>query len=939
MKTSFCKIIVACVIVFVNISIQAQTASFFVNQLAKESLPLIEMPRVNNDSLRAYYDAQPKDRPYAFAKNFLVDISPKNKGLWVKDSASVFHWFCRIISKDAITLNFELTNCSFPEGAQLFVKNPSQGKTFGPYTMKNVIESNLFVEPIPGDDLVLEFLIKDKNDTSKELFTISKVGHDFRGFYDVISGKRGKAGSCEVDVACGEGDGWENESRSVVKIVYSGLLTSEVCTGTLINNTANNELPYVLTANHCINNSTTASSAVFYFNYQHVDCGGSSVVSNSQKISGAKLLATSLPIDKNKLDFSLLQLNETPPKEFRPYYSGWSLSKEKVDSVVCIHHPSGDVKKISRSAGEIADGTYTENGYMANSHWLISKWTLGATEGGSSGSALFNQNHKIIGSLTGGESSCTNTVNDYYSKFYLSWNYFPDSSNQLKYWLDPLNKGVDCEGFDPLIARESVVTNVDTQDSLTILTFGQKANGGWFGYNDVGIKGCAERFTGLMKQNIYAIRFPIACGTTGNNKLGGITLKVWSNKNNKPDSVLLEHKLTKDSLDDNGVYQLRLLDHLNVGSDFFVGFEYPIIVSTDSLFLYSVNNRKSINTTSFLFHNSWVESSNLGLKTSLGIELFVTDYLEPLINVPNIPYKWASNLYNEPVICDSKELFFEDSISNFIQNGLLNILKMKEDKGYWAGTNNYGFMSFAEKILMKENKYITSIKIIPEINTFKSDTSRLNLCVWSGSVEPDKIIYRETIPISKLTAQFYNVVKLKEKIKVDSVCFVGFELTDTSSLDTFALYMGEVADIGNKSHSFFKSGDVWMNYYQYDIDKGLAISVGTCYSEFFYEKDSIDYKYPASNKIYTPVAIDKEMFIYPNPSKGNQIFLHLGTHFSKSVSVSIFDIYGRIVPEPSLDLTRGNIVAISVNGLGKGVYFVKTVVSGESMKPIKVIIQ
>ena len=58
-----------------------------------------------------------------------------------------------------------------------------------------------------------------------------------------------KRGSCNINVVCPDGDPWRNQIRSVARITMSGMF---VCTGQLINNTAQDDTPYFLTAQHCI---------------------------------------------------------------------------------------------------------------------------------------------------------------------------------------------------------------------------------------------------------------------------------------------------------------------------------------------------------------------------------------------------------------------------------------------------------------------------------------------------------------------------------------------------------------------------------------------------------------------------------------------------------------------------------------------------------------
>jgi hypothetical protein len=140
----------------------------------------------------------------------------------------------------------------------------------------------------------------------------------------------------------------------------------------------------------------------------------------------------------------------TVPSVLTPYFCGWDKSGAIPSSCVGIHHPSGDIKKIAIENDPLISTTF--GGAPANSHWGITSWDEGVTEPGSSGSPIFDQNHRIVGQLHGGASACgASALSDEYGKFSYSWNpVSSDSSTQLKYWLDPSNSGAQfINGYDP----------------------------------------------------------------------------------------------------------------------------------------------------------------------------------------------------------------------------------------------------------------------------------------------------------------------------------------------------------------------------------------------------------------------------------------------------------------------------------------------------------
>lgn len=93
-------------------------------------------------------------------------------------------------------------------------------------------------------------------------------------------------------------------------------------------------------------------------------------------------------------------------------------------------------------------GRTKENVALENGHWNVQfSETVnghGVTEKGSSGSPLFNQNGLIVGTLTGGTSSCTNpNGRNLFGKLHYFWDMCGKEDNErLDIWLDPNKTGV-----------------------------------------------------------------------------------------------------------------------------------------------------------------------------------------------------------------------------------------------------------------------------------------------------------------------------------------------------------------------------------------------------------------------------------------------------------------------------------------------------------------
>ena len=400
-----------------------------------------KMPFVDVQKLKAEDEIQDlkKDKPWSFGQNIDVDINIKESGtLNILENGSRI-WRFGIESEGALTINLKFGNYKLPDGALLYIYNDDKNNIIGAFNDFNNQDDGVFATTlINGDKIVIEYFEPSNPKFSGELI-LNTVTHGYRGVGE-YSKSFGSSGSCNMNVICPDGTPWEDDIRSTVMLV-SG--SSGFCTGALVNNTSEDGAPYLLTADHCYSDP---SSWVFWFNWQSETCDnpGSSPAHND--MSGATLKAKNADSD-----FCLVLLNSNPPADYEVYYAGWDNSNDQPSTQVGIHHPSGDIKKISFDDDQAVSSDYDPSPYLADSHWEITMWDRNTTtEPGSSGSPLFDQNHRIIGQLHGGWASCSSFTEDFYGKFSMSWDRGGSSSNQLKDWLDPTNSGATVlDGYDP----------------------------------------------------------------------------------------------------------------------------------------------------------------------------------------------------------------------------------------------------------------------------------------------------------------------------------------------------------------------------------------------------------------------------------------------------------------------------------------------------------
>ncbi|MFH2144329.1 MAG: PKD domain-containing protein [Bacteroidota bacterium] len=411
-------------------------------------VPLVDLPSFDSESMLKEDEINIANKapiPYRFAKQFIVNYNLDNSGKWeiLPDGHKL--WRLTIRSQGAYSLNFVFSPFRIPEGAKVFLYNSDRTSILGALTSKNNQEFNsLATTVIPGDEITIEYF-EPVNPEFKGELCITEIFHAYRNIVEWVKFKDssfGASGSCNIDINCPEGANWQDEKKAVCRIIMG----SGMCSGTILNNTAMDGKPYFLTANHCT--GYTYANWVFNFRLEAATCGSTTdpypSAGSIPSVTGCTLRATT-----SVLDFCLVEMTSMPDQtQHQPYWCGWNNSATPATNTVGIHHPSGDVKKICIDDDPPAIGNYG-SGYDSNSHWHIAEWDGGVTEGGSSGSALFDENHHVVGDLTGGQAACGYVFNDYYARFDRSWDDYTPIAEQLKYWLDPSSSGVTTlDGFD-----------------------------------------------------------------------------------------------------------------------------------------------------------------------------------------------------------------------------------------------------------------------------------------------------------------------------------------------------------------------------------------------------------------------------------------------------------------------------------------------------------
>ena len=379
------------------------------------------------------------DMPERVGINLSTQLSLAKDGEW--DLLPSGESICRlkIESSGALAILLYYSQFEIPQGAKLYIYNEDHSHLLGAYTNETNPEGGAFAtEFVAGDNLILEYVASASYAEPK--IEIEKICYGYKNLKVTTEEKL----SCMVDVVCSEGYDWQNEKDGVVKMITNIGGYSYLCSATLLNNTAEDCTPYIYTAFHCFEGNGLVASAidlrktVFYFNYEATGCGGEDVKQTTTLV-GCTLLEGKSLNSYEGLDQALLLLSSEMPVSLVPYFNGWDRGTRPPQSGVSIHHPKGAVKKISTYISPATSDTWpsvsTAGG--VNGHWVVQFTStangFSATEGGSSGSPLFNQYKLVTGALTGGNSSCSNSAgSNYYGKFQRFW-------PLISRYLDPLN--------------------------------------------------------------------------------------------------------------------------------------------------------------------------------------------------------------------------------------------------------------------------------------------------------------------------------------------------------------------------------------------------------------------------------------------------------------------------------------------------------------------
>jgi hypothetical protein len=422
------------------------------------AVPLQTMPAVDLQALQSIALSQgPESRPFRFGYGFDVDYTLED-GVWeTNDSTRI--WSLRIASEGAYSLNFIFDTLHLADQAKLYIFNTDGSMLYGPVTSAQNPNGNHFLtDLVKGDQVVIQ-IIEPLGFSSSKAASFLKISRVVHAYVNTFPNQEALAPpsvgaaqlTCHQDVNCYPT--WDTESNAIALVLLSSGDTW--CSGSLLNNTAQDYRPYFLTAFHCIDVGPNPGSPVqdgvlngvetnnaqnwsFRFRWKKSTCGGSTAtgyITYDHATFRAAWQAT---------DFALMELvGQVINTNGQLSLLGWDRTGSAPASGMGIHHPNGDLMKIlldNQSLSKYSNAITWNGGAApsspANTHWY-SVPDAGAFEGGSSGSPLFDGNKRVVGQLHGGYFYCPPSSIAYYGRLDTSWTGGGTNTTRLSNWLNP----------------------------------------------------------------------------------------------------------------------------------------------------------------------------------------------------------------------------------------------------------------------------------------------------------------------------------------------------------------------------------------------------------------------------------------------------------------------------------------------------------------------
>lgn len=386
----------------------------------------------------------------------------------VRSQAGSTVWSGAISAPGATSLRVHIKELSLPAGSELWLYN-RLGEAFGPYTKIGPNNSGEFwTHTVAGSEALLQVRHQGSIDGLKSVyFEIDEVGYlgdrFVPGVMRTATADAAKAlcsfnEPCVENASCGGTDQAVNAVRDAVAyMLFRSGGFWYICSGGLLADTdTSSQIPYFLTANHCISREREADTLETTFFYTSA-CGQCDTSTTPATI-GADIVSGS-----KTSDYTLLRLNQPAPPGAA--FLGWNINPVAFADgagLYRISHPAGAPQAYSEHTVDTSKGTCSS---WPRGNWIYSRDVFGATEGGSSGSPVVNGAGQVVGQLSGGcgtdvyntcNSTDNATVDGAFAAYY----------SKVAQWLDPATPSCNDSDGDGYNAASCGGTDCNDSNAL-----------------------------------------------------------------------------------------------------------------------------------------------------------------------------------------------------------------------------------------------------------------------------------------------------------------------------------------------------------------------------------------------------------------------------------------------------------------------------------------
>jgi len=379
-------------------------------------------------------------------------------------------WAGAIRVEGSSAFRIRLDQLQLPTGSRIWVYQPDQpDMVLGPFGHELMDESGLWLPALNGPELVVEVAAPTASLMRGERlgFSVGRVLEIFDLKALKESGRFGGGwNDCDIEATCigNQNTAWLRDAVAHLQFVVNG--NGFICSGGLVvDSSVSGNIPYLLTADHCFNTQSSASSLTAYFDYFRSACVVGTVPSlgSVPQVSGSQLLAA-----RSETDFTFLRLNSTPSGSL--IFLGWTATDPAVGDILeRLHHPAGSHMRYTQL--RIDDPSL----FSCGGEYHYGTVIAGGWAGGSSGSPVVNQAGRIVGQMFGSCGGQNATACDFTSlvgmdgKFSRTYPFVAQWINPADYFadlvIDNINVNNPTVDYGQSLFMGALVVNIHYQSS------------------------------------------------------------------------------------------------------------------------------------------------------------------------------------------------------------------------------------------------------------------------------------------------------------------------------------------------------------------------------------------------------------------------------------------------------------------------------------------